>query len=225
MDSLFAQQLESIVSGRIGLILVIALAVSATFAGIFRFTLARSRAAGLGYLGVPAGLLAGFALFLGPPPILSTDPLHLIFSVVLLGLIAGVAIDIFSDVDVMRLAVVLGWPAFVVVAIGWREMPDFATISGLPMAVLWFAAVLAYLWSGSEHTVRSAPIIVLLAVTIGLGLTAYLGGSKILTMLSAILASSFVGVLAWSWPTARFPFGATPYSTVMSTFAPNQSMA
>ena len=189
------------------MILVIALAVSTALAGTFWFTLGKSRAGGLGYAGIPAGFLTGFVLFLGLPPALSADPLHILPYVVLAGLLAGIIVDCVASVDSVRLAVVLGWPGLVVVAIGWREMPDFATFSGLPMAVLWFVSVLTYLWMGTEHRIRSAPVITLLAVTIGLGLTAFIGGSKILTVLAAILAVSFVGVLGWSWPNARFPLG------------------
>jgi hypothetical protein len=209
MTKLFAQALDLLVTGRIGLILVIVLAVSVALAGIAWFTLAKTRAAGLGYAAVPAGFIAGYVLFLGLPPFPSSDPLHLIPYVVLAGLLAGVVIDSIADVDAVRLGVVLGWPAFVIVAIGWREMPEFATFAGLPMAVLWLAAVLTHLWLGVAHRSPATPIVALFAVTVGLGLTAFIGGSRFLTVLSVILAVSFAGFLGWNYPRPRFPFGAT----------------
>jgi hypothetical protein len=209
MNLLFAQALEALVSGRIGLILVIALAVAAAVAGIAWFTLGKTRFAALGHAGVPAGFLAGFFLFLGVPPVLSGDPLHILPYIVLLGLISGLAVDAIAELDRVRLAAVLGWPALVVVAIGWREMPDFATSAGLPMAILWLAAVLAHLWMGTEQKSPITPAIVLFAFTIGIGLVAAIGGTKILTVLTTILSVAFIGLLAWMWPRPRFPFGAT----------------
>src|SRR3546814_2168906 len=98
-----------------------------------------------------------------------SSDLHLLPYVVLVGLLAGVVIDTATNIESVRLGVVLGWPAVVVVAIGWREMPDFATIAGLPMALLWLSAVIGYLWIGLEHRFASAPIVGLLAIAIGLG--------------------------------------------------------
>lgn len=209
MTKQFAQALDLLVTGRIGLILVIVLAASVAVAGIAWFTLGKSRAAGIGYAAVPVGFLAGFILFLGLPPFLSPDPLHIIPYVVLVGLIAGIVIDSLADVEMVKLGVVLAWPAFVIVAIGWREMPDFATFAGLPMAVLWLAAVLTHLWFGTQHRPPAAPLVSLFALTIGLGITAFLGGSRILTVLAVILAVSFLGLIGWSYPRLRFPFGAT----------------
>src|SRR3546814_3823796 len=50
-----------------------------------------------------------------------SSDLHLLPYVVLVGLLAGVVIDTATNIESVRLGVVLGWPAVVVVAIGWRE--------------------------------------------------------------------------------------------------------
>lgn len=206
MDWLFAQPLDSIVSGRIILIVVATAVASAALSGLAMVTVGGGKYAALGYFAIPVSFLGGYAMFLGIPPFPSADPLHLLPYVVLAGLVAGLAIDTISHIESTRLAVVLGWPAVVVVTIGLLEMPDFATIAGLPMAVLWLSAVLTYLWLGLEHRFQSTPIVSLLVITIGLGLLAFIGGSKILTVLSGILAAAFLGSFALNWPAPRFAF-------------------
>jgi hypothetical protein len=204
----FATALDLLVSGRIGLILIIAFAASIAVAGTVYFALGKTKLAGFGHAAVPVGFLAGFFLFLGFPPFPSSDPLHLLPYVILFGLLAGLIIDSFAEVEIVRLAVVLGWPAVIVVAIGWREMPEFATFAGLPMALLWLSFVLTHLWLGLEHKPMT-PLIAQFAVTIGIGVLALIAGSKIISVLAAILAVAMLGFLGWNYPRPRFPFGGT----------------
>ena len=77
------------------------------------------------------------------------------------------------------------------------------------MAVLWLSAVLGYLWMGLEHKSQLTPIVCLFAITIGLGLLAHIGGSKIVTVLSGILGAALLGFFALNWPNVRFPLLAT----------------
>ncbi len=211
MDWLFAQPVDSVsvLSNRIILIVAMTGVASAALAGLAMMTVGGGKFAALGTMAVPIAFLTGFFFFLGLPPAWSTDPLHLLPYVILLGLLAGVIIDTLSHIENLRLAVVLAWPAIVVIGIGWKEMPDFATIAGLPMAVLWLCAVLGYLWLGLEHKSQSTPIVCLLAVTVGIGLLAFIGGSKIVTVLSGILAAAQIGFFALNWPNVRFPLLAT----------------
>ena len=211
MDWLFAQPLDSVsvLSNRIILIVAMTGVASAALAGLAMMTVGGGKYAALGTASVPIAFLAGFFFFLGLPPAWSTDPLHVLPYIIVLGLVAGIIIDTLSHIENLRLAVVLAWPAIVVVGIGWKEMPDFATIAGLPMAVLWLSAVLGYLWMGLEHKSQATPIVCLLAITIGLGLLAFIGGSKIMTVLSGILAAALIGFFALNWPNVRFPLLAT----------------
>ncbi len=211
MDWLFAQPLDSVsvLSNRIILIIAMTGFASAALAALGMMTVGGGKYAALGTIAVPISFLAGFFFFLGLPPTWSTDPLHILPYIILFGLLCGIVIDIVTHIENVRLAVVLGWPAIVVVGIGWQEMPDFVTIAGLPMAVLWLSAVLGYLWMGLEHKSQSTPIVCLLAITIGLGLLAYVGDSKILTVLSGILTAALLGFFALNWPNVRFPLLAT----------------
>lgn len=211
MDWLFAQPLDSVsvLSNRIILIVAMTGVASAALAGLAMMTVGGGKYAALGTMSVPIAFLAGFFFFLGLPPAWSTDPLHILPYIILFGLLAGIIIDTVTHIENLRLAVVLAWPAIVVVGIGWKEMPDFATIAGLPMAVLWLSAVLGYLWLGLEHKSQATPIVCMIAITIGLGLLAFVGGSKILTVLNGILASALIGFFALNWPNVRFPLLAT----------------
>jgi len=211
MDWLFAQPVDSVsvFSNRIILIVAMTGVASAALAGLAMMTVGGGKYAALGTVSVPIAFLAGFFFFLGLPPAWSTDPLHILPYVIVLGLLAGIVIDTLFHIEDLRLAVVLAWPAIVVVGIGWQEMPDFATIAGLPMAVLWLSAVLGYLWMGLEHKSQATPIVCLFAVTVGLGLLAHVGGSKIVTILSGILGAALLGFWALNWPNVRFPLLAT----------------
>lgn len=211
MDWLFAQPVDSVTifSSRIVLIVAMTGVASAALAGLAMMTVGGTKYAALGSAAVPVAFLAGFVFFLGLPPAWSTDPLHILPYIIVLGLLVGIVIDLVTHIENLRLAVVLAWPAIVVVGIGWQEMPDFATIAGLPMAVLWLAAVLGYLWLGLEHKAQSTPLVCLLAITLGLGLLALIGGSKILTILSFILGAALLGFFALNWPNIRFPMLAT----------------
>ena len=150
MDWLFAQPLDSVISTRILLIVVATFVASAAVSVLSAVTLGGGKYAPLGCSAVPIAFLAGNILFLGIPTFPSADPLHLIPIVILAGLLAGIVIDAAIGIESAKLAVVLVWPAVVVVGIGWREMPDFATIAGLPMALLWLGAVLGCLWLGLQ---------------------------------------------------------------------------
>ena len=211
MEWLFAQPVDSVavLSNRIILIVAMTGVASAALAALAMMTVGGGKYAALGSVSVPIAFLAGFFFFLGLPPAWSTDPLHILPCIILFGLLAGIVIDVVTHVENVRLAVVLAWPAIVVVGIGWQEMPDFATIAGLPMAVLWLSAVLGYLWMGLEHKSQSTPLVCLLAITIGLGLLAHIGGSKIVTVLSGILAAALIGFFALNWTNVRFPMLAT----------------
>ena len=208
MDWLFAQPLDSVISTRILLIVVATFVASAAVSVLSAVTLGGGKYAPLGCSAVPIAFLAGNILFLGIPTFPSADPLHLIPIVILAGLLAGIVIDAAIGIESAKLAVVLVWPAVVVVGIGWREMPDFATIAGLPMALLWLGAVLGYLWMGLEHRFASTPVVTLFVMTVGLALLAFLGDSKIMTVLSAILAAALFGFFAFNWPLPRFPIQA-----------------
>jgi len=211
MDWLFAQPVDSVsvLSNRIILIVAMTGVASAALAALAMMIVGGGKYAALGTASVPIAFLAGFVFFLGLPPAWSTDPLHILPYIIVLGLLAGLIIDVVTHIENVRLAVVLAWPAIVVIGIGWQEMPDFVTIAGLPMAVLWLSAVLGYLWMGLEHKSQSTPIVCLLAITIGLGVLADIGGSKIVTVLSAILTASLIGFFALNWPNVRFPLLAT----------------
>ena len=211
MDWLFAQPVDSVsvLSNRIILIVAMTGVASAALAALGMMMVGGGKYASLGSASVPIAFLAGFFFFLGLPPAWSTDPLHILPYVILLGLLAGIAIDVLTHIENVRLAVVLGWPAVVVVGIGWQEMPDFATIAGLPMAVLWLSAVLGYLWMGLDHKSQTTPIVCLFAITVGLGLLAHIGDSKIVTVLSGILGAALLGFFALNWPNVRFPLLAT----------------
>jgi hypothetical protein len=211
MEWLFAQPVDSVsvLSNRIILIVAMTGVASAALAALAMMTVGGGKYAALGSVSVPVAFLAGFFFFLGLPPTWSTDPLHILPYIILLGLLAGIVIDVITHIEDVRLAVVLAWPAIVVVGIGWQEMPDFATIAGLPMAVLWLSAVLGYLWMGLEHKSQSTPLVCLFAITIGLGILAYIGDSKIVTVLSGILAAALLGFFALNWPNVRFPMLAT----------------
>ena len=211
MQWLFAQSVDSVTvfSDRIILIVAMTAVASAALSALSMMTVGGGKYAALGTMSVPIAFLAGFFFFLGLPPAWPTNPLHILPFIILVGLIAGIVVDIVTHIEEVRLAVVLGWPAIVVLGIGWQELPDFATIAGLPMAVLWLGAVLGYLWMGLEHKSQSTPIVCLLAITIGLGLLAHIGGSKIATILSGILAAALLGFFALNWPNVRFPLLAT----------------
>ena len=205
MEWLFAQPLDSVLSNRIILIVVMTGVASAALSALSMMLVGGGKYAVLGAASVPIAFLAGFFFFLGLPPAWSSNPLHILPYIVLLGLVAGLIIDTASHVENLRLAVVLAWPAIVVVGIGWQEMPDFATIAGLPMALLWLSGVLGYLWMGTGHRFQTTPVVCLLAIAIGLALLAVIGDSKILTVLSAIYASALIGFFAFNWPHPRFP--------------------
>jgi hypothetical protein len=209
MDWLFAQPLDSVLSNRIILIVVATLVASAALSALSAVTVGGGKFAALGCMAVPIAFLGGNVMFMGIPSFPSADPLHLIPMVILTGLLAGIVIDTVTHIESTKLAVVLAWPALVVIAIGWREMPDFATIAGLPMALLWLCAVLGYLWMGLEHRFQSTPIVALFVMTLGLALLAFVGGSKIMTVLSGILAAALLGFFAFNWPNPRFPMLAT----------------
>ncbi len=207
MDWLFAQPLDSVIfSNRIILIVVATAVASAALSALAMVTVGGGKYAALGCFAIPISFLGGYVMFLGVPDFPSADPLHLLPYIVLVGLIVGIVIDTFSHIESTRLAVVLGWPAVVVVTIGILEMPNFATIAGLPMAVLWLSAVLTNLWLGLEHRFQTTPVVSLFVITIGLGLLAFIGGSKILTILSGILAAAYLGFFALNWPMPRFAF-------------------
>jgi len=210
MNWLFTHQIDaSVLSYRIILIVAMTCMASAALAAISMRTVGGGKYAAIGSVSVPLAFLTGSFFFLGLPPAWSVDPLHLLPYVILIGVIAGIAVDVFSHIENVRLLVVLAWPAVVVVGIGWQEMPDFATIAGLPMAVLWLCAVLGYLWMGAKHRFQSTPIVCLFAIIVGLGLLAFLDDSRIVTVLSGILAAALLGFFALNWPTVRVPLLAT----------------
>jgi hypothetical protein len=210
MEWLFSQPVDSsVLSSRIILIVAMTGFASAALAALCMVTIGGSKYAALGSVSVPLAFLAGFVFFLGVPPPGSTNPVHVLPYLILLGIIAGLIIDIVTHIENVRLAVVLAWPAIIVVGIGWQEMPEFATIAGLPMAVLWLSAVLGYLWMGLDHKAQTTPIVCMIAITLGLGLLAFVGGSKIVTVLSGLLAAALIGFFALNWPNVRFPLLAT----------------
>src|SRR4051812_6822921 len=125
MDWLFAQPVDSVsvLSNRIIFIVAMTGVASAALAGLAMMTVGGGKYAALGTASVPIAFLAGFFFFLGLPPAWSTDPLHILPYIIVFGLLAGIVIDTLTHIERLRLAVVLAWPAIVVVGIGWKEMP------------------------------------------------------------------------------------------------------
>jgi hypothetical protein len=62
---------------------------------------------------------------------------------------------------------------------------------------------------GAQHRFQSTPIVCLFAITVGLGLLAFLDDSRIVTVLSGILAAALLGFFALNWPNVRVPLLAT----------------
>ena len=208
MDWLNALPLDTLFSNRLVLVLAGALLVSGGLTGLLWKVLPGAYVH-LCCAAIPLGFIGGYLALLGLPPLTLLDPLYFLPYACLLGLLYGLGIDIFTNADKAKLAIVLLWPAILVVLLGWHDMPDFSTYAGLPISVMWLSGVIVNLWVTGKHATRMAPLIGLFAMAIGLTVIAIIPGGRILPLLGGALCMAILGYLAWNWPTQRLFFMAT----------------
>jgi hypothetical protein len=205
MDSL---PLDALLSSRLILVLAGSLLISAGLTGLLKVTLPGAYVH-LCCAAIPLGFIGGYLALLGIPPLTLLDPLYFFPYLIGFGIVFGLAIDIFTNADKAKLAIVLLWPAIMVVLIGWHDMPEFSTFAGLPISVMWLSGVIINLWVTGKHATRMAPVIGLFAMAIGLTVVALISGGRILPILGSSLCLAILGFLAWNWPTQRLFFLGT----------------
>jgi hypothetical protein len=152
---------------------------------------------------------AGYVMRLGVPDFPPDAAIQKLVFIALLGFVIGFFVDLFQGVERYRLPMILVWPALTVAWIGWREMLNYTGDIGVTMAASWaLGAFVVIRLTGQPEEAKSAPALMLLFATIGVGILAFIARSPLIAQLAAALATGTIGFLLWNWPVARYPLGA-----------------
>lgn len=183
---------------------VLPLLVAAAAAGLLRFA-GRRAAAG----GVLAGFILAYLLIVGLPALPPPSAMGKLFWAAVLGLALGLGADL-AGLAPRRAGLLVG--AWLALALAWLALPRLTAATGLgqTLLVLTLLAVTAVpvLRRGAAGQGATTPGVVLLALALAVGGTAFAGASASAAQLAFALAAATGGLLLWNWPVERHHWGA-----------------
>lgn len=159
--------------------------------------------------GLPAGVIAAYAVLPGWPWAPPTAPLDQIAWFVVAGTLAGLGIDIMTRGRMMPTLIALFWPALAIAYLAgfeWPAGPDRNLYRYGEASV-----VLGLLLARMEQirdTGISAPVGGAV-VAAGLGAVAWVSGLPQTAMFAFTMAAAGLGWVLCNWPSRRLAFGAT----------------
>ncbi len=190
--------------------ILLPLAAAFLFAGALRLAGGPGLGARLADAGVGLAFLLAFILFVAGLhgfPFIGQAAHRSTADVALAGLVIGVVLTLLgSGTAIERIAAILAPIALLLWLHGtglwhlpWHRL--------LPLAALGLGGILMLLRLQAAGTRGSAPIVLLLAVALGLAGVAALSGIGGISRLAIMLAASLGGFLLWNWPVAHWRLG------------------